>query len=163
MHKAYAGGACVDGACIEGAYTDKTCTGGACTDGACTDGVCVRRACAGGACVDRACIEGACTDRACTDGACVDRACTDGAYNVVYGKSPTSPGNGGFVYIEGPTKIRLSFIEAKNLFVLMWSRTSSLVHSIWSFSHSVSYKNCAIVTYLLTHTPCDVKGFVDYK
>ena len=130
---AYAGGACADGACAGGAFA-----GGAYIDGAYTGG---------------ACGDGVCTGRAFADGACAGRACAGGACDVVYGKSPISPGNGGFVYIEGPTKILLSLQEAKNLLVLMWSRTSSLVHSVWSFLHSVSYKDCAMVTRLLTHTP----------
>ena len=77
----------------------------------------------------------------------------DGARDIIYSKSPISPGNGGFVYIEGPTKILLSLQEAKNPLVLIWSRTSSLVHSVWSSSHSVSYKDYTIVACLLTHTP----------
>jgi hypothetical protein len=137
-----AGGACIDGACADGAFAD-----GAFADGACAGGACV-----GGACTGRACADGACTDGVCTDGACADGACIDGARDIVYGKSPISPGNGGFVYIEGPTKIPLSLQEAKNLLVLMWSRTSSLVYSVWSSSHSMLYKDCAMVTCLLTYT-----------
>ena len=103
--------------------------------------------------MDGACVDGAFAGGACTGGACVGGACTDGAYDIVYGKSPISPGNGGFVYIEGPTKILLSLQEAKNLLVLMWSRTSSLVHSVWSFLYSVLYKDCVMVARLSTHTP----------
>jgi len=75
--------------------------------------------------------------------------------DVVYGRSPISPGDGGFVYIEGPIRLEilLSLKEAKNPLVLMWSRTSSLVYSVWSSSYSVSYKDCAMVTCLLTYTP----------
>ena len=93
---------------------------GASADGACADG-----ACAGGAFADGAFVDGAFADGACTDGACRDGAC-----DIVYGKSPISPGNGGFVYIEGPIEILLSLKEAKNPLVLMWSRTSSLVYSV---------------------------------
>jgi hypothetical protein len=61
---------------------------------------------------------------ACAGGACVDGACVDGACDIVYGKSPASvpPGNGGFVYIEGPIRpeILLSLNEAKNPLVLMY-------------------------------------------
>ena len=152
-----AGGACMDGACADGA-----CTDGACGNGACADRVCVGRACAGGVCTGGACVDGACADGACTggacvggactEGACVGGACTDGACDIVYGKSPTSPGSGGFVYIEGPIKILLSLEEVKNLLVLMWSRTSSLVHSVWFFSHNISYKDCTIVACLSTYT-----------
>ena len=53
-------------------------------------------------------------DRAYTGG-----ACTDGTYNIIYSKSPISPGNGGFVYIESPIKILLSLQKAKNLLVLI--------------------------------------------
>ena len=53
-------------------------------------------------------MDGACVDGACVDGACVDGACADGACDIVYGKSPISPGNGGFIYIKGPIKIPLS-------------------------------------------------------
>jgi hypothetical protein len=80
--------------------------------------------------------------------------------DVVYGKSPAGvpPGNGGFVYIEGPIrlKILLSLEEAKSsLVVLIWSRICSLVHSVWSSLHSVLYRDRAIVTRLSfsTHTP----------
>jgi hypothetical protein len=55
------------------------------------------------------------------------------SFDVVYGKSPTIPlGNSGFVYIEGPIRpeILLRLKEAKNLLVLMWSKISSLVHSV---------------------------------
>jgi len=89
----------------------------------------------------------------------VDGACVDGACDIVYGKSPASvpPGNGGFVYIEGPIRpeILLSLNEAKNPLVLMWSRISSLVHSVWLSLHSVLYKDCTIVTRLsfLTYIP----------
>ena len=69
----------------------------------------------------------------------------------MYGKSPTIPSsNGGFVYSEGPIRpeILLSLKEAKNLLVLMWSRISSLVHSVWSSLYSVSYKDRIMVTCL---------------
>ena len=63
--------------------------------------------------------DGACAGGTFADGACVDRAYGDGAYNIIYSKSPISPGDGGFVYIKGPTKILLSLQEAKNSLVLI--------------------------------------------
>jgi hypothetical protein len=79
------------------------------------------------------------------------------SFDVVYGKSPTISllGSGGLIYISGPIRLEilLRLKAAKNLLVLMWSRISSLVHSIWSSSHSILYKDCIIVTCLLTHTP----------
>ena len=78
---------------------DKACTGKAFAD----------RTYAGGVYINRACI-----DRACRDGAYIGKAC-----DIIYSKSPTSLGNGGFVYIKGSTKILLSLQEAKNLLVLI--------------------------------------------
>jgi hypothetical protein len=78
------------------------------------------------------------------------------SFDVVYGKSPTIPsGNSGFVYIKGPIRLEilLRLKEVKNSLVLIWSRISSLVYSVWSSLYSISYKDCAIVTRLLTHTP----------
>ena len=173
---ACADGACADGACVDGACADGACTDGACGNGACADRVCVGRVCAGGACTGGACVDGACVDGACAggafadgacvDGACVGGACADGAFmdgaftdracDIVYGKSPGVPsGSGGFVYIEGPIRpeILLSLNEVKNPLVLIWSRISSLVYSVWSSLHSILYKDCIIVTRLLTHTP----------
>jgi len=52
--------------------------------------------------------------------------------------------------------ILLSLGEVKRLFIaLTWSRIFSLVHSIWSSSCIVLYKDHIIVTCLsfLTHTP----------
>jgi len=50
----------------------------------------------------------------------------------------------------------LSLGEVKSLLVaLTWSRISSLVHSVWSSSRSILYKDRIIVTRLsfLTYTP----------
>jgi len=50
----------------------------------------------------------------------------------------------------------LSLGEVKSLLVaLTWSRISSLVHSVWSSSYIVLYKDRVTVTCLsfLTHTP----------
>ena len=158
MGKACVGKTYADGAYIGGAFSGGACAGKAYTDGACVDGVCTGGAFADGACGGRACTDGACGDGAYTDRACVgkahaDRACVDEACDIIYGKSPISLGNSGFVYIEGPTKILLSLQEAKNPLVLIWFRTSSLIHSIWSSLCNILYKNCIIVTCLLTHTP----------
>jgi hypothetical protein len=78
------------------------------------------------------------------------------SFDVVYSKSPTIPsGNSGFVYIKGPIRLEilLRLKEVKNSLVLIWSRISSLVYSVWSSLYSISYKDYAIVTRLLTHTP----------
>ena len=107
----------------------------------------------GRACADGAYTGGACADGGYTDGACVGRVCAGGACDVIYSKSPTSLGDSRFIYIKGPIKIPLSLEEVKNLLVLIWSRTSSLVYSVWFFSYSILYKDRAIITYLLTHTP----------
>jgi hypothetical protein len=93
-------------------------------------GACADRACAGGTCVDGACTGGAYTDEACADGACGPIASSSwvGCWagwecDIVYGKGPAGvpPGNGGFVYIEGPIRpeILLSLKEVKNLLALM--------------------------------------------
>ena len=79
------------------AYTDGACAGKTCTDGACADR----------ACVDRACAGRAFADGACAGGAYAGRACMDGARDIVYSKSPISPGNGGFVSIKGPKRLEI--------------------------------------------------------
>ena len=64
----------------------------------------------------------------------------------------------GQIWLNGLSirlEILLSLKEVKSLPVLIWSRISSLVHSVWSFLCIVLYKDSAIVTYLslLTYTP----------
>jgi len=104
-------------------------------------------------------MDGACGGGACAGGVCVGRACADGACDIIYGKSPASVplGNGRFIYIKGPIRLEilLSLNEAKNLLVLIWSRISSLVYSVWLSLYSISYKDYIIVTRLsfLTYTP----------
>ena len=122
--KACAGRGCTDRGCTDWPYADRTCAGRAYRDGAYRDGACVDGAYTDGAYVDRACIGRAYRDRAyigkaCTGGAYVGKAYMDRAYNIIYSKSPISPGNGGFIYIKGPTKILLSLQEAKNPLVLI--------------------------------------------
>ena len=68
-------------------------------------------------------------------------------------------GSVGRIWLNGlgiRPAILLSLEEAKSLpVVLIWSRISSLVHSVWFSSRSVLYRDRAIVTRLsfLTHTP----------
>ena len=62
-------------------------------------------------------------DGACIDGAYIGGVCADGVCDIIYCKSPTSVplGNGGFIYIKGPIrlKILLSLKKVKNSLVLI--------------------------------------------
>ena len=52
--------------------------------------------------------------------------------------------------------ILLSLGETKNLLMaLTWSKISSIVYSVWSFLHSILYKDYTIIAHLsiLTYTP----------